>query len=145
MYAHITWHTWRRVGCIDAVAADDIKLIALRAGKRTGVEVLRAAVLTDHVHFAVSFRPDTRLSDFVRLVKSNSALNANRRVVGMVRWCRGCYVATLHKNDLGRVLRYIDRQFQRHPQLIPTDSAALRARFSNPGREPGVNERERGS
>jgi hypothetical protein len=34
------------------------------------------------------------------------------------------------------VIRYIDQQFKRHPDLIPRPS-----RFSDPGREPGVNER----
>ena len=137
MYAHITWHTWCRVKCIDTVAADDIKLTALRAGKRTGVQVVQSAVLTEHVHFVVSFRPDTRLSDFVRFVKSNSALNANRRVPGMLRWCRGCYVGTLDKETLVVAQRYVERQFQRHPHLIPAANLP-RARFSNPGRQPGV-------
>ena len=139
MYAHITWHTWERVGCIDTIAAYEIRVTAMRAGKLTGVQVLRAAVLADHVHFVVSFRPDTRLSDFVRLVKSSSAMNANRRIPGALRWCRGCYVATVHKNDLPRLQRYVDRQFDHHPDRIPRDLLP-RGRLSNPGRQPGVNE-----
>ena len=119
MYAHITWHTWQRVGCIDSRIADEIRVIALRAGKRTGLQVMEAAVLAEHVHFIVSFRPDTRLSDFVRLVKSNSSLEANRRVLGSLKWCRGCYIATFHKNDLKRVQRYVQRQFDHHPDRVP--------------------------
>jgi REP element-mobilizing transposase RayT len=93
------------------------------------VHLLRQAVLADHVHLVVSFCPDTRLSDFVRLAKSVSATRANRRVAGSIRWARGYYITTLHRNDLDRVVRYVANQFERHPDLIPRDSrssAALR-------------------
>jgi REP-associated tyrosine transposase len=119
MYAHITWHTWRRVGCVDSLAATEVRRAAASVGKDSGVEVLRGAVLADHVHLVVSFRPDTRISDFVRRAKSIAALRANRKVPGAVKWARGYYVATIHRNDLPRVISYVSRQFERHPDLIP--------------------------
>lgn len=125
MYAHITWHTWNREPCVDQRAAREVRIAALSAGKRTGTQIIKGEVLADHVHLLVSFRPDTRVSDFMRLVKSVSATRANRLVVGTVKWARGYYVATLHKNDVARVGRYIDRQFQRHPHLIPRASRVL--------------------
>ena len=135
MFAHITWHTWWRVGCIDARAAQELRIAVLSAGKRSGVQVIKGKILANHIHLLVSFRPDTRLSDFIRLAKSVGATRANRLVVGMVRWARGYYIATIHKSDLPRVERYIDRQFERHPDLIPREP-----RCSDPGRKPGVNE-----
>ena len=123
MYAHITWHTYQRVGCVDAAAATDVRNAVASAGKRSGVDVLRGAVLADHVHLVVAFRPDTRLSDFVRLAKSVAATRANRRVPGTVRWARGYYVTTIHRRDLARVANYVSRQFERHPDLIPRKSA----------------------
>ena len=134
MFAHITWHTWNRVPCVDTRAANEVRVAVLTAGKRTGVEVVQGEVLANHVHLLVSFRPDTRISDFMRYAKSISATRANRWVAGAVKWARGYYVATLHKNDIGRVRRYIERQFERHPDLIPKPS-----RCSDPGRKPGVN------
>src|SRR2546430_15149779 len=80
MYAHITWHTWKRVGCVDAAAASHVESAVTSACQASGVRVLRSAVLADHVHVVVSFRPDIRLSDFVRVAKSVSATRANRRV-----------------------------------------------------------------
>jgi REP element-mobilizing transposase RayT len=136
LYAHITWHTWQRVGCIDAGAADEVRAAAVSAGKRAGVEVVRGAVLADHVHLVVSFRPDTRLCDFVRLAKCVAATRANRRVAGAVRWARGYYAGTLHKGDLPHVLRYVDRQFERHPDLIPRGSLVAPG-LTDPGRKPG--------
>ena len=116
-------------------AADEVRVAVLSAGKRTGVQLIKGEVLANHVHLLVSFRPDTRISDFIRLAKSVSATRANRLVFGAVKWARGYYVTTLHKSDLPRVLRYIEHQFERHPDLVPRDS-----RFSDPGRKPGVNQ-----
>src|SRR2546421_10996003 len=79
MYAHITWHTWKRVGCVDSAAAGDVHCAMASACRATGVRVLRGAVLADHVHLVVSFRPNTRVSDFVRLAKSAAATRAKSR------------------------------------------------------------------
>lgn len=132
LYAHLTWHTWKRVGCIDAQVAATVPPILASAGKRTGIEVVASATLADHVHALVSFRPDTRLSDFVRLAKSITALVANRRVAGAVKWARGFYAGTLREEDLPRVAGYIRHQYERHPALIPRGP-------SDPRRRPGVH------
>ncbi len=119
LYAHITWHTWRRVGCVNQSAAADVLAAITRAGGRCEVRTLSTAVLADHVHVLVSYRPSTRLADFIRLAKTGSAFRANRRSWGKLRWARGYYVASLSKTELPRVHRYIARQFERHPDLVP--------------------------
>jgi REP element-mobilizing transposase RayT len=70
LYAHITWHTWKRVGCIDQAAANDLESAIRSASDDVGVHVLRRAILADHIPLVISFRPDTCLSEFVRLAKS---------------------------------------------------------------------------
>jgi len=119
LYAHVTWHTWNRVGCVNRDAARDVIVALECAAQRTSTTVLRSAVLADHVHVLVSFRPDTRLSDFVRLAKTIAAFRANRRTAGTIKWARGFYAASLHKKILPAVDRYIARQYERHPDLIP--------------------------
>src|SRR5204862_527772 len=74
LYAHITWHTWKRVGCIDQAVVEDVKRAVAQACREAGVHLLRGAVLADHVHLVVSYRPSTRLSDFIRLAKSGAAM-----------------------------------------------------------------------
>ncbi|MGH7531102.1 MAG: transposase [Gemmatimonadales bacterium] len=135
LFAHVTWHTWNRTECVDAAASDDVKIALLSAGKRTGVRVIRSAVLSNHVHAVVSFRPDTQLCDFIRLAKAVAATRANRRVDGTIRWARGYYVRTVCKGDLPRVLTYIEKQFSRHQDLVPKVTRSS----SDPGRKPGVN------
>src|SRR5207237_9741018 len=89
MYAHITWHTWKRVGCLDAAAASDVESAVTSACQASGVRVLRSAVLADHVHVVVSFRPDIRLSDFDRLGKSVAETRAKRRGPSATLCARG--------------------------------------------------------
>ncbi|MCH7475156.1 MAG: IS200/IS605 family transposase [Gemmatimonadetes bacterium] len=122
LYAHITWHTWRRVGCVNQSVAADVLAAIAEAGGRCKVRTLRTAVMADHIHLLVSYRPSTRLADFIRLAKAGSAFRANRRSWGSLRWARGYYVASLTKTDLPRVDRYIARQFERHPDLVPRPS-----------------------
>src|SRR5882724_9125822 len=139
MYAHVTWHTWKRVGCVDAAAANDVRSAVASASQATGVRVFRDAVLANHGHLVVSFRPDIRLSDFVRLAKSVAATRANRRIPGTVRWARGYFVTTIHRRDLPRTTRYVADQFQRHPDLIPRNSRGVLS--LTPGASPGFTER----
>ena len=119
MYAHITWHTWERVGCVDARIAQDVQEAASIAAKRAGLRILRMAVLADHVHVVLSFRPDTKVSDFVRVAKCGSAVMANRRIPGQLKWARGSYVATFHGNDLAQRIGYVASQRARHPDRVP--------------------------
>jgi len=137
LYAHITWHTWKRVGCLDSLARADIMEATRHACNRCRVHLLRAAVLADHVHLLVSYRPNTCLSEFVRLAKGVAARRANRRVPGAVRWGKGYYVASLSKSHLRSVSLYIARQFDRHPDRIPKVRSASSGTQSNPRREPG--------
>lgn len=120
LYAHITWHTWKRVGCVNRSAARDVIIAVECAARRTSTTVLRSAVLADHVHLLVSFRPHTRLSDFVRLAKTIAAFRANKRVEGAIKWARGFYAASLHKKVLPTVDRYIARQYERHADRVPS-------------------------
>ena len=119
LYAHLTWHTWNRVGCIDESIARHVRRVMEGASRRTGIRLLAMAVLADHVHVLVSYTPHDRLSDFVRLAKCGSALEVNRLVAGTLKWCRGFYAASLHRRDLERVEAYIARQYWHHPDRIP--------------------------
>jgi REP element-mobilizing transposase RayT len=107
-------------------AARDVSAAISCAARRTATVVLRSAILADHVHVLISFRPDARISDFVRLAKTIAAFRANQRVAGTIKWARGFYAASVRKELLGVVDRYIAGQHDRHPDRIP-----------QPGRRPG--------
>ena len=93
------------------------------------MRILRLAVLADHVHVILTFRPDTKVSDFVRVAKSGSAVMANRRVPGQLKWARGYFVATIHRDDLTGRIAYVAGQYQ---SSIQTEFREVV--FTNPGR-----------
>src|SRR2546423_13948460 len=77
LFGHVTWHTRRRER---SVRRADVKTVArgiLDAGARNAVHVLAQAVMADHVHVVVSFRPDRPLVPFIRDAKSESARKGN--------------------------------------------------------------------
>jgi putative transposase len=121
MYAHVIWSTWQRTGCIDRPTAKDIGQAMMVAADRAGIRILRSAILADHVHVVLSLRPDTRVSDFLRVAKSGSAFMANRRVTGQLKWSRGAHVSTYHRHDLARLVGYVAEQYARHPDRIPRE------------------------
>jgi REP element-mobilizing transposase RayT len=94
---------------------------ALRvAGERTGVRVLKWAILTEHVHLLVSMSPGSRLSDFVRHAKTVSAFSSNKASAGALKWCRGCFADSVSHRHLRYVQNYIARQHRHHPDRIPS-------------------------
>lgn len=114
LFAHITWATRLRV---PAVAKRHVPLITkaiLDAAKRHGMHVIAQAVLADHVHVLVSFRPDHALMGFVRDAKSESSRRA-----GHITWGRGYYAGTVSWRELDGHRRYLGRQYSHHPHLIP--------------------------
>jgi REP element-mobilizing transposase RayT len=107
------------MGCVRASVVRDIERAIETAAQRCGVRVLRWAALSDHVHVLASYRPSTRLSDFVRLAKCGSSKNASDGAPGAVKWARGYFVRSLSGSELRVVTRYIARQHLRHPDRIP--------------------------
>jgi putative transposase len=121
LYAHITWHTWRRQRSVARVDAEQVVAAVRDAAVRCRVRVHAVGILADHVHMVVSFAPDTTLSSFIREAKSSSALRINRgRASGdEFRWCRGYYANTLSWSHVAAARTYVGAQFHRHPDLVP--------------------------
>ncbi len=115
LYAHITWGTHWRARTVCRADVQTVTAAVQRAAVRHSVKVIAQAVLTEHVHILVSYRPDTALSAFVRDAKSESS-----RLVGAnAAWCRGYYAGSVCANHLCATREYIARQHAHHPHLIP--------------------------
>jgi REP element-mobilizing transposase RayT len=115
LYAHITWATRLRVRFIAKRHVPIIANAIRDAAERHRIRVLSQAILADHVHVLVSFRPDCALMGFVRDAKSESSRRAET-----VTWSRGYYAGTVSWRELDAHQRYIGRQYTHHPQLIPS-------------------------
>src|SRR3989442_15401584 len=78
LFAHITWHNWRRERTVRRSEVEVVGRGILTAAERHSVHVLAQAVLADHVHVVVSFRPDRAIPPFVIEAKSESARGVNK-------------------------------------------------------------------
>ena len=118
LYAHITWHTYRREPRIRQEDVQSVTDSISAAAARNSVCVLAQAVVADHVHVLVSFRPDRPLMPFIRDAKSESA-----RVVttagGRLAWARGYYAGSLSHGHIPAARIYIARQHVRHADRLP--------------------------
>jgi len=114
LFAHITWATRLRVRVIARRHVPIIANAILAAAERHKINVLSQAILADHVHVLVSFRPDCALMGFVRDAKSESSRRAET-----ITWGRGYYAGTVSWRELDAHRRYIGRQYNHHPNLIP--------------------------
>ena len=121
LYAHITWHTYRRERTLRAADVPVVASAILAAAERTRVRVHAQAALTEHVHVVVSFAPDASLSAFVREAKSEAARRVNhaRCRPPYLQWCRGFYAGTLSRSHVRSARVYVARQHGRHPHLVP--------------------------
>jgi len=121
LYAHVTWHTWRRMAQIRKYDVPIVVESVLEAADHSGVRVHGQAVLNDHVHLVVSFPPQVALASFIRHAKSESArrINSTRLDAQRVRWCRGYYAGSLSRSHVTPARSYLARQFRRHPDRIP--------------------------
>jgi REP element-mobilizing transposase RayT len=118
LFAHITWHTWRRERSVRRTDAETVTRGILEAAARQSVHVLAQAVLADHVHVLISFRPDRPLMPFIRDAKTQSAREVNEAGGGL-KWARGYYAGSVSHGHIPAARAYIARQHSRHPDLIP--------------------------
>ena len=117
LYAHITWHTWKRRQFVRGQMVEDIESALSTACERTGVHMLSHAILSDHMHVLASLRPDTRISDFIRYAKSISSLRVARAGCTSFQWARGFYAGSVSPGHLVVVRNYVDKQLTRHGAL----------------------------
>ena len=118
LYAHITWHTYRRERSIRQEDVSAVTKSISDAAARNSLHVLAQAVVADHVHVLVSFRPDRPLMPFIRDAKSESA-RVVRTAGGRLTWARGYYAGTLSHGHISRARIYIARQHVRHADRLP--------------------------
>ncbi len=120
LFAHVTWHTWRRQAFVRRHDVAVITAAIRNAAERHGLNLLAQAVLADHVHVLVSYRPDQSLAPFIRDAKSESARRVNSGATSFLRWCRGYYAGSLSHRDIAAARVYLASQHQRHPNQIPS-------------------------
>ena len=79
-------------------------------------KLLAIYAMPDHVHILVGLHPAQSISDFARIVKTNSSKWINERgfIPFRFEWQKGYGAFSYSKSQVSRVVRYIQNQEEHH-------------------------------
>jgi len=84
--------------------------------KNDGVFSLAVGGWKDHVHVFFELKPDLKISDLMRMLKSTSSkwINDNRFVLGKFQWQEGYGAFSYSRSQRNNVIQYIINQEKHH-------------------------------
>ena len=98
---------------------DDLQRYITGIVRNKGQRLIAINGMPDHVHILIGMRPNCRISDLVRDIKTstNSFVNSNRYVIGKFEWQTGYGVFTYHNLMMNTLIDYIRNQKTHHRQI----------------------------
>ena len=110
---HLVFSTKNRAQLIPANLQTKIWNYLAGIGRNHGIQVLATGGTNNHVHMLIMLSADAKLSDAVRTLKTNSSRWV-REVNPMFGWQEGYAAFSVSPSQLGRVIHYIQNQFEHH-------------------------------
>jgi putative transposase len=110
---HFVFSTKERAPLITSGLAPDLHRYIEGIIHNERGEPLAVGGMPDHVHILAKMRADQSISDFVRLVKTNSSRWAGERVTGFA-WQTGYGAFSVSESQSEVVRGYIQRQEKHH-------------------------------
>ena len=70
----------------------------------------------DHIHILLSLSPNVKISDIMRVIKTNSSkfINENKFVQGKFHWQDGYAAFSCSYSQLNKIIEYIKNQEEHH-------------------------------
>jgi REP element-mobilizing transposase RayT len=120
VFVHLTWTTRDRAPLIDRARAAFLMHFLPAVARQESARVLATGLVTTHAHLLLQISPATDISLLVQRLKGGSAMLAGREGHGPrespLRWARGYNMESVSPRALPEVVRYIERQSERHPR-----------------------------
>ncbi|MEX0586105.1 MAG: IS200/IS605 family transposase [Pirellulales bacterium] len=116
LYYHLVWATHNREPHLDrSYRPAFLKLLHEEAESKGGIPI-RHNSMPDHVHLLVQLPPTARLSEYIGQVKGATSFRVNREIKPKfkLQFQEGYGALTLRKDELPKVIRYIDNQEEHH-------------------------------
>ena len=84
--------------------------------KKRNQKLLSVFAMPDHIHLLVGIKPDIRISDLVRDIKSGTSkyISENNWVKGKFSWQSGYGAFSYSKSQIDNIIKYISNQEQHH-------------------------------
>ena len=121
LYYHLVFVTHRREPLINRRIASFLERFFEEKSQELGVHLLEQGIVCDHAHLILSLRPSDYIPEIVNYLKGTAAHEANnhRDFQNVLRWMRGYRIDTVSERNLKAAKRYVQRQYERHPDKIP--------------------------
>ncbi len=113
---HIVFSTKNRTPVLTRERRDDLFRYMWGIIKNRHGHLYRINGVEDHLHILSSLHPTVSLADFVKEVKTGSALwiKDNSVFKGFSRWQEGYAAFTCSRRDIDDLIEYIKRQEEHH-------------------------------
>ena len=119
LHYHIVFSTKERRPFLDADGNE--RLNAYFGGMMRNMKAKLHSInnTADHVHLAVGLHPDTSLSSFIRVVKTNSSkwIHETFESLQTFSWQEGYSAFSVSYSGMDKVIQYIENQQAHHKKL----------------------------
>ncbi len=124
LYVHLIWTTRDRAPLITASVAGFLVRFLPAVADQERATLICLGMVTTHVHLLLRLEPVVDIARLVQRLKGASAALATREghaATGHeLRWAKGYNLESVSPSDVPAVLRYLQRQPERHPdEAIP--------------------------
>lgn len=116
LYIHIIFVVKWRKNLINPSWKDDLHKYIASIVQDHGHKMIVINSMPDHVHMAIGYNPEHSLSDLMKRVKAHSTkwLKQQGLVEPSFAWQLGYGAFSFSRNNLGRVIKYIEHQDIHH-------------------------------
>ncbi len=116
-YYHVVFRTYRSARVLFPENTEQFHKYVNGIVKNLGCRLLCINSMPDHVHIAISLKPDIAISECVRDIKGNTSrwLSSHPQMFPYFEgWGHEYFGSTFSAKDLQKVIAYIDNQQKHH-------------------------------
>jgi putative transposase len=116
IYLQFVFAVKRREHLIPKIHKEELHKYMTALVQNRKAKMLAIHCMPDHIHIFVGFKPDVRISDFVKEIKveSNEFINSKRWTKERFNWQEGYGVFSYSHSHIDRVIKYILNQEEHH-------------------------------
>jgi len=116
IYIHLIFSVKSRYNLIHKNWKDELFKYITGIVKAKNQKLIIINGISNHIHILLGIKPDTRLSDLVRDIKSNSTnfINSQKFSPGKFEWQEGYGAFSCSQFQLPTVIKYIENQETHH-------------------------------
>ena len=118
LYLHCVWATWDRLPLITPEIEQPVYAAILAKCRELKCEPLAIGGIEDHVHLATRLHTTVTVANLLKGVKGSSSHLVTHVITPdeFFKWQGGYGAFTFRKNQVDKVIRYIERQKNHHNQ-----------------------------